>query len=324
MSNIILVIAEQTDGQFRKVTFEALSEGKKIASANSYELAAVVLGSSITEAAAALAQYGADRIIVADDPGLADFSSAAYGDVISGLIEKEAPELVLFGATVQGKELSASLAARCDAALATDSIAISWENGVATATRPMYGGKVLADVELSGHPKMASVRPNAMEIVLSDGAGAVEKIEVALADPSVKLMEKNMETGKIDLTEADVIVSGGRGMGGSDYAVIEKLADALGGAVGASRASVDEGWRPHADQVGQTGKVVSPSLYVACGISGAIQHLAGMSSSKVIVAINKDPEAPIFLKSDYGVVGDLFELVPAITEEVEKLNLNIA
>jgi electron transfer flavoprotein alpha subunit len=321
MSNIILAIAEHTDGQFRKVTYEALSEGKKIASTNSFELVAVVLGSNIAETAETLGQYGADRIIVADDQGLADFSSAAYGDVISGLIEKEAPELVLFGATVQGKELSASLAARCDAALATDCIAISWENSIATATRPMYGGKVLADVELSGRPKMVSVRPNAMEIVLSDGAGTVEKIEVALADPFVKLMEKNMETGKIDLTEADVIVSGGRGMGGSDYAVIEKLADALGGAVGASRASVDEGWRPHADQVGQTGKVVSPSLYVACGISGAIQHLAGMSSSKVIVAINKDPEAPIFLKSDYGVVGDLFELVPAITEEVKQLKI---
>jgi electron transfer flavoprotein alpha subunit len=319
MSHVILAIAEQTDGQFRKVTYEALSEGKKIASANSFELAAVVLGSDIADAAEALKQYGADRIIIADDPGLADYSSEAYGDVISGLIEKESPELVLFGATVQGKELSASLAARCDAALATDCIAISWENGVATATRPMYGGKVLADVALNGSPKMVSVRPNAMAVVMSEGAGAVETIEAALADPSVKLVEKHMETGKIDLTEADVIVSGGRGMGGADYTVIEALADALGGAVGASRASVDEGWRPHADQVGQTGKVVSPSLYIACGISGAIQHLAGMSSSKVIVAINKDPEAPIFLKSDYGVVGDLFELVPAITEEVGKL-----
>ena len=216
MSNVILAIAEQTEGQFRKVTYEALSEGKKIASANSYELAAVVLGANVTEAAKALGQYGADRIIVADDPGLADFSSAAYGEVISGLIEKEAPELVLFGATVQGKELSASLAARCEAALATDCIAISWENGAATATRPIYGGKVLADIELSGRPKMISVRPNAMEIVLFEGAGVIEKIETAPAEATVKLIEKKMETGKIDLTEADVVVSGGRCMGGSD------------------------------------------------------------------------------------------------------------
>jgi electron transfer flavoprotein alpha subunit len=319
MSNVILTIAEQVDGQFRKVTYETLSEGKKIASANGFELVAVVLGSGVTESAEALGQYGADRIIVAENPGLADFSSIAYGDVIVGLIEKEAPELVLFGATVQGKELSACLAARYDAALATDCIALSWENGVVTATRPIYGGKVIADVQMEGSPKMVSLRPNAVEIVNAEGAGVVENIDVTPADSPVKLIEKNMETGKIDLTEADVVVSGGRGMGGSDYAVIEKLADVLGGAVGASRASVDEGWRPHADQVGQTGKVVSPSLYVACGISGAIQHLAGMSSAKVIVAINKDPEAPIFLKSDYGVVGDLFELVPAITEEVSKL-----
>jgi len=319
MSNVILVIADQTDGQFRKVTYEALSEGKKIASANGFELKAVVLGSNVAEAAGTLGQYGAERVMVADNPGLADFSSAAYGEVISGLIEKEAPELVLFGATVQGKELSACLAARCDAALATDCIAISWENGVATATRPIYGGKVLAAVQLDGSPGMVSLRPNAMEIVQSEGAGVVESIDVTLTDPPVKLLEKNMETGKIDITEADAVVAGGRGMGGSDYAVIEKLAQVLGGAVGASRAAVDEGWRSHADQVGQTGKVVSPNLYIACGISGAIQHLAGMSSAKVIVAINKDPEAPIFLKSDYGVVGDLFELVPAITEEVDKL-----
>jgi electron transfer flavoprotein alpha subunit len=319
MPNIILAIAEQTGGLFRKVTYEALSEGKKIAAANGFELAAVVLGSDIAGAAATLGQYGADRIIVADNPALSDFSNAAYSEVICGLIEKEAPELVLFGATVQGKELSACLAARCDAALATDCISISWDSGAVRATRPIYGGKVLADVQLEGQPRMVSLRPNAVEVVNAEGAGTVETLDVSLADPSIQLIEKNMEIGKVDLTEADVVVSGGRGMGGADYAVIEKLADALGGAVGASRAAVDEGWRPHGDQVGQTGKVVSPSLYVACGISGAIQHLAGMSSAKVIVAINKDPEAPIFLKSDYGVVGDLFELVPAITEAVTKL-----
>ncbi len=245
--------------------------------------------------------------------------SAAYSDVLSGLIKKEEPEIVLFGASVQGKELSACLAAHFDAALATDCIAVTWENGAVKATRPMYGGKILADVQLEGTPRMVSIRPNSMDVVVSEGAGSVEKIDTVPAATAVKLIEKNMETGKVDLTEADIVVSGGRGMGGSDYTVIEKLAEALGGAVGASRAAVDEGWRPHADQVGQTGKVVSPSLYVACGISGAIQHMAGMSSAKVIVALNKDPESPIFLKADYGVVGDLFEIVPTITEEVNKL-----
>jgi len=320
MSKVIFAIGEQTGGSFRKVTYEILSTGKKLAEANGCELVAVVLGSDVEAAAGELKQYGTDRILVADDPLLSDYMSDSYGGVMAGLIEKEEPEVVLFGASVQGRELSACQAARFDAALATDCIAVSWEDNVLKATRPMYGGKIMADVELAGSMKMVSIRPNSMEIVESDGAGSVEKIDAAPGASAIKTLEKNMETGKIDLTEAEVVVSGGRGMGGSDYAVVEQLAEALGGAVGASRASVDEGWRPHADQVGQTGKVVSPSLYVACGISGAIQHLAGMSSAKVIVAVNKDPEAPIFSKADFGVVGNLFEIVPAITEEVKNLN----
>ena len=286
MSNVILAITEQTDGLFRKVTYEILSEGKKIAAANSFELVAVVLGSGLGAAPEALKTFGADRIVVADKPELADYAGSTYADVLSALIEKEGAELVLFGATAQGKELSACLAARCDAALAGDCIALSWANGTVTATRPMYGGKILADVELGGSLKIVSIRPNSMTIVESQGAGSIETLDATPGESPVKLIEKHMETGKVDLTEAEVVVSGGRGMGGDDYAVIEELADALGGAVGASRAAVDEGWRPHADQVGQTGKVVSPALYVACGISGAIQHLAGMSSAKVIVAIN--------------------------------------
>jgi len=319
MSKIIFAIGEQTGGSFRKVTYEILSAGKKLAEANGCELVAVILGSGVEAAAGELKQYGADRILVVDDPLLADYTSDSYSGVLSGLIEKEQPEAVLFGASVQGRELSACLSARFDAALAADCIAVNWEDGVFKATRPMYGGKILADVELGGSLKMVSIRPNSMEIAASDGAGSVEKIDAAPDASATKIIEKNMETGKIDLTEAEVVVSGGRGMGGADYAVVEQLAEALGGAVGASRAAVDEGWRSHADQVGQTGKVVSPALYVACGISGAIQHLAGMSSAKVIVAVNKDPEAPIFSKADFGVVGDLFEIVPAITEEIRKL-----
>jgi len=177
----------------------------------------------------------------------------------------------------------------------------------------------LAEVILEGTLKIAAIRPNAMKITESAGAGLTEKADVNIGNTMLKFIEKQMETGKVELTEADVIVSGGRGMGGHDYSVAEKLAGLLGGAVGASRSAVDEGWRPHSDQVGQTGKTVSPNLYIACGISGAIQHLAGMSSSKVIVAINKDPEAPFFSKADYGVIGDLFEILPAVTAEVKKV-----
>jgi len=319
MSKVIFAIGEQSGESFRKVTYETMSAGKNLAEANGCVLVAVVLGSGVEAAATELKQYGADRIMVADDALLSDYMSDSYGDVLARLVEKEKPELVLFGASVQGRELSACLAARFDAALAADCIAVSWQDDVLRATRPIYGGKILADVELEGSLKIISIRPNSMEIVVSDGVGLVEKIDAVPEVSAMKILDKEMEIGKVDLTEAEVVVSGGKGMGGSDYAVVEQLAGVLGGAVGASRSAVDEGWRPHADQVGQTGKVVSPSLYVACGISGAIQHLAGVSSSKVIVAINKDPEAPIFSKADFGVVGNLFELVPMITAEIIKL-----
>jgi len=188
-----------------------------------------------------------------------------------------------------------------------------------TYTRPMFGGKIIANVEIEGSPQIVAIRPNVMNITENSKECSIEKPAVQVGDLKTKVVEMKMETGdKVELTEADIIVSGGRGTGG-DYAAIEALADALGAAVGASRSAVDEGWRPHSDQVGQTGKTVSPTLYVACGISGAIQHLAGMSTSKYIVAINKDEEAPIFSKADLGIAGDLFEVIPAVTEEVKKL-----
>ncbi len=310
----VLVIAEQVDGAFRKVTFEALTA----ACALGGEVNALVLGDGIEAAAADLGAYGAAKILVADDAALADYTVDAYTNVAADIIGQTNPAVVMIGATTQGKELSARLSARLDAPMASDCTAVKLEGDQVVATRPMYGGKILAEVALTGAPAVVSLRPNTISAEESPSDGAVEKVTANVGEVRTQVKSKQLETGKIDLTEAEVVVSGGRGMGGEDYSAIEALADVLGAAVGASRSAVDEGWRSASDQVGQTGKTVSPNLYVACGISGAIQHLAGMSSSKVIVAINKDPEAPIFSKADYGIVGDLFEVVPALTEEIKK------
>lgn len=320
MSQGVLAIAEQVDGVFRKVTYEALSEGKRIAGSLGCDLTAVVLGSDVENISKGLGKYGADRILIADNTALKEYMTDAYTNVIADIIGKENPAVVILGATaVQGRDLSASLSARLNAPLAMECVEIRVENDKLIATRPMYGGKIMSEVALEGKPRIVATRPNAMAVAESAGAGSIEQLDVDTGKTVLQFVEKKMETGKIELTEADVVVSGGRGMGGSDYSVVEKLAELLGGAVGASRSAVDEGWRPHSDQVGQTGKVVSPNLYIASGISGAIQHLAGMSSSKVIVAINKDSEAPIFSKADFGIVGDLFEVLPLVTEEIKKL-----
>lgn len=319
MSQAVLAVAEQNDGVFRKVTFEALSEGRRIADSLGGELAAAVLGHGVQAAAADLGRYGADRIHVADHPALAEYLNDAYCNVLAAVIEAEKPAVVVFGATTQGRDLAARLSARLNAPLVVDCLALRAEGEALQVTRPMYGGKLLADVRLEGPLKLVAIRPNAMPITPLEKAGTIAKVAAEPGQTRTVFVEKTLDSGKVELTEADVIVSGGRGMGGSDFSVIEELAEVLGGAVGASRSAVDEGWRPASDQVGQTGKVVSPNLYVACGISGAIQHLAGMSSAKVIVAVNKDPEAPFFEKADYGIAGDLFELVPLITAEIRKL-----
>jgi electron transfer flavoprotein alpha subunit len=256
---------------------------------------------------------------VADDPALADYTTDAYTNILSGLVQTADPAVIILGASAQGKDLAGRLAARLDAGVAMDCTAIKLDNGSLTYTRPMFGGKIVADVGIEGAPQIVAIRPNVMDITEAAKDSAIDKPAVEVGEVKTAVIEKTMDTGdKIELTEADIIVSGGRGTGG-DYAVIEALAAELGAAVGASRSAVDEGWRPHSDQVGQTGKTVSPTLYVACGISGAIQHLAGMSTSKYIVAINKDAEAPIFSKADFGIAGDLFDVVPALTEEVKKV-----
>jgi electron transfer flavoprotein alpha subunit len=319
MAQGVFVITEQRDNEFRKVSFEAVSEGRRIADGLGTDVTVVVVGAGIEGLAGELKKYGPDKILVADDAALAEYTTDAYTNVIAGLIQTVDPAVILIGASVQGKDLCARLAARLDAGLAMDCTVVKLDSGNLTCTRPMFGGKIFADVEILGSPQIIAIRPNVMDIVETAKDSVVEKVAADVGDVKTTVVEKNMEIGdKIELTEADIIVSGGRGTSG-DFAAIEELAAAFGGAVGASRSAVDEGWRPHSDQVGQTGKVVSPVLYVACGISGAIQHLAGMSTSKFIVAINKDPEAPIFSKADLGIVGNLAEVVPAMAEEVKKI-----
>ena len=319
MADKIFVITEHINGVFRKVTFEALSAGRRIANQTGADLTAVVLGENVTSVSNQLATYGADNIIVAENPAFTEYMTDAYTNVISDIIRAEMPTIIIMGASTQGKDLAPRLSARLDAPLAMDCVELRLDGSRLIARRPMYGGKVIADIALEGTLRLIAIRPNAMGIEKSDGIGTIENRVVNPGELQLRFIEKKIETSKVELTEADVVVSGGRGMGGPDYTILNELADVLKGAVGASRSAVDEGWRPYPEQVGQTGKVVSPNLYIACGISGAIQHLAGMSTSKVIVAINKDPEAPIFSKADYGIVGDLFKIVPLLTDQIKKI-----
>jgi electron transfer flavoprotein alpha subunit len=288
-------------------------------------LTVLLLGANIKDKAAELGQYGADKVLVAEDARLDPYTTDAYASVISQLVKAQDPALLIMGASVQGKDLSARLAGSLGVGMAQDCTNFSVEDGDLVAVRPIYAGKAYTKLTFENSwPQMATARPNVMTISEPDSSKSAEVIDATFnlddADLKTKVVDVvKDESGKVDLTEADKIVSGGRGMKGPEnYQILEELADLIGATVGASRSAVDAGWRPHSDQVGQTGKVVSPNLYVACGISGAIQHLAGMSTSKVIVAINKDEDAPIFQKADYGVVADLFDVVPALTEEVKK------
>ena len=325
MAQGVWAIAEQRDGEIRKITYEITSEGRRLANELGQELTVVLLGSGIKDKAGELGQYGADKVLVADDPRLETYTTDGYVAVISELVKANEPAVLLMGASVQGKDLAARLSASLDVGMAQDCTAFAIEDGKLVATRPVYAGKAYVKVTFeNGFPQMATARPNVMSISEPDASKSAEVVDApfSLDDGILKTKVADVlkdESGKVDLTEADKIISGGRGMKGPEnYKILEELADLIGASVGASRSAVDAGWRPHSDQVGQTGKVVSPNLYIACGISGAIQHLAGMSTSKVIVAINKDEEAPIFQKADYGVVGDLFDVVPALTEEVKK------
>jgi electron transfer flavoprotein alpha subunit len=326
MAQGIWIVAEHREGELRKISFELTSEAKRLADQMGQSVTAILLGSNIKEKAAELGKYGADKVIVADDNRLATYTTDAYVSVIAQLAQSGEPAIILLGASVQGKDLSGRLAARLGVGMVQDCVAFSLENGNLVAKRPIYAGKVYATATFKDSvPQIATARPNVLELNEPDESKSAEVVdaEFSLDDSQLKTKVAEIiqeEGAKVDLTEAERIVSGGRGMKGPEnYKILEELADIIAATVGASRSAVDSGWRPHSDQVGQTGKVVSPNLYIACGISGAIQHLAGMSTSKYIVAINKDPEAPIFQKADYGVVGDLFEVVPALTEEIKKI-----
>jgi len=323
MAKGVWIVAEQRDGAFRKISFELASTARKLADVLGEEVCAVLCGSGIEGIAGQLGKFGVDKVFVADDPALEPYTTDAHAAAVAKAVKENDPAILLLGASTQGKDLSARLVGKLATGMATDCTDVKIADGKLLAIRPMYAGKCFGEVVFSTFPQMASLRPNVFPMVENEKAGAVVKFDPALdaGQLKTKVLEVQKDTsGKADLTEANVIVSGGRGMKGPEgYAILEELAAVLGATVGASRAAVDAGWRPQSDQVGQTGKIVSPNLYVACGISGAIQHLAGMSSSKFIVAINKDAEAPIFTKADYGIVDDLFKVVPEFTKECKKL-----
>ena len=323
MAKGVWIVAELRDGAYRKVSFEIASAARKLADQLGEEVCAVVCGSGVEGKAAELGKYGVDKAYVADNPALEPYTTDAHAAAVAKIVKEKDPAILFLAASVQGKDLSSRLAGKLATGLATDCTALRIDGGKLVATRPMYAGKCFGEIMTSSFPQMATLRPNVFAIVESAKAGAVEKYDPALDPAQLKTKVADFQkdvSGKIELTEANIIVSGGRGMKGPEnFNILEDLAKVLGAAVGASRAAVDAGWRVQTDQVGQTGKTVSPNLYIACGISGAIQHLAGMSSSKFIVAVNKDPEAPIFQRADYGIVDDLFKVVPEMTAAAKKL-----
>ncbi|MBI3304575.1 MAG: electron transfer flavoprotein subunit alpha/FixB family protein [Deltaproteobacteria bacterium] len=317
----VLVFAEHQKGKFPKSTLIALQAGKEAASKLGGNCLAAVLGSGLDALAQELAGYGVTKVIAADDPVLAHYLADAYAAMLEQLIKANDVSLLVATSTAIGKDLLPRVAARLGVSMASDVIAI---NADGTFKRPMYAGNAVATVSLDGPVKVISVRGTAFDAAQPNGQAPIEKVSVSLDAAARKMQFVEFNETKSDrpnLTEARIVVSGGRGLkSGENFTIyLEPLVDALGAAMGASRAAVDAGFVPNDLQVGQTGKVVAPELYFAVGISGAIQHLAGMKDSKVIVAINKDPEAPIFNVADYGLVADLFKAVPELTEEVKKM-----
>jgi electron transfer flavoprotein alpha subunit len=318
----ILAVTEQRDGALRKVSREVVWAARQLADQLGGTVDALVLGAPGTDVAGAdLGGAGADRVLVAADAAFARYAPEGCAATVAGLAQNGGYAAVIVAATATGKDLAPRIAARLDVPLASDVTALAAVGGRITAARPVYAGRAVQRLVFEGGPALVSLRPNSFVAGAAGKAGAVEQVPAASVPARAVVKEvKAAEQGKLDVAEADIVVAGGRGLKAAEhFHLVEDLAKAFGtAAVGASRAVVDAGWRPHAEQVGQTGKTVSPTLYIALGISGAIQHLAGMRTAKVIVAVNKDKDAPIFKAADYGIVGDLFEVVPRLVEEVRK------
>jgi electron transfer flavoprotein alpha subunit len=310
----ILTFAEVRDGKVRRASLEALSEARRLAPELGASVATVLIGSGVSGLAASL---GADTVHVFDDPALAGYATEVWSRALAQVITATKPSVVLIPFTATGKDLAPRVAARVGAGLVSDCVSLKVVDGRLEARRPMYAGKAFASVRWEGEPQLATLRPNVFALSAAD-AGKTGQVVKETVDTTARARVTGVKAtaeGKIELSEAQVIVSGGRGLKGPEhFHLVQELGDAFGAAVGASRAIVDAGWVDHQLQVGQTGKTVSPALYIACGISGAIQHLAGMSSSRIIVAINKDADAPIFKVANYGLLGDAFEILPKVTE----------
>jgi electron transfer flavoprotein alpha subunit len=311
----VLVLVDHVDGAPKKVSYELLTLARTLG-----EPSAVVLGKGASAAAEKVGAYGAEKVYVSEAEELSSFLVGPHAAVLAKLVQDKSPLAVLLPSNATGKEIGARLAVKTGGGLITDAVGVTPE---LVAEQQIFGGAVTVQSKVQTGTPIITVRPNSTAPVEQAGAGTVEQVtaEFTDADKAARLVEAVVEAkgGRPDLGEASIVVSGGRGMGNAEnFSIVEKLADTLGAAVGASRAATDAGWYPHQNQVGQTGRTVSPQLYIAVGISGAIQHRAGMQTSKTIVAINKDPEAPIFELADFGLVGDLFNVVPQLTEEIEK------
>ncbi len=323
----VWIFAEQRNGQLANVAKELLGEGRKLADELGEPLVAVLLGHNIESEAKQLVAYGADQVFVADAPQLEHFLEDSYTQVLVDLVQKERPNIILMGATAIGRSLAPKVAARLETGLTADCTGLDVDVAEKNLlqTRPAFGGNLMATILCPNHrPQMATVRPKVFKPLEPDlgRKATITKVDLSKTQWEIraKILEIVNEVGhSVNLEEANIIVSGGRGLcDPKNFELVRELADTLGAAVGASRAAVDSGWIPYAHQVGQTGKTVGPKVYIACGIRGAIQHLAGMQSSDIIVAINKDPDAPIFKLATYGIVGDVLEILPMLTKEFKK------